>query len=114
LAAARAAPELLKVDFSERLKLLNYVSLRDFHERRVTAKAPGKCRDQSKKVKTANYFDGLFIGVLGSRAVTGSYDCVHEQAPVACQKRPVFAAHYIKQLLVIGSGIVSDIETKQP
>src|SRR5437899_11740080 len=91
LAAARAAPELFIVDLSKRLKLLNYVGLRNFLERRIAAKAPGKRGDQSKKIEAANYFEGLFMRVLRSRVVTSFYDCIHEQAPVAREKRPVFA-----------------------
>jgi len=78
LAAARAAPELFIVDLSKRLKLLNYVSLRNFLERRiVAAKAPGKWGNEPRKIESANYFYGLFIRILGSRAVTGSNNCMH-------------------------------------
>jgi len=77
LAAARAAPELFVVDLSKRLKLLNYISLRNFLERRIAAKAPSKWGNEAKKIEAANYFYGLFVGILGSRAVTGSNDCMH-------------------------------------
>ena len=77
MAAARAAPELFIVDLSKRLKLLNYVSLRGFLKLRIAAKAPGKWGDEAKKIEAANYFYGLFIRILGSRAVTGSNDCMY-------------------------------------
>jgi CRISPR/Cas system-associated protein Cas10 (large subunit of type III CRISPR-Cas system) len=77
LAAPRAAPELFIVNLSKRLKLLNYVSLRNFLERRIAAKTPGKWGDEAKKIEAANYFYGLFIRILGSRAVTGPNDCMY-------------------------------------
>jgi len=38
---------------------------------------------------------------------------MHEQAPIARQQSPAFDFHYAEQLSVLGSGIVSDIETEQ-
>jgi hypothetical protein len=53
LAAASAAPELFIVDLSKRLKLLNYLSLRNFLERRIAAEAPGKWGVEAKKIEAA-------------------------------------------------------------
>src|SRR6266496_2098980 len=63
LAAAGATPELLVVDFRKRFESLNYFGLRNLAQRRVAEEAPCKWDDGAKKIKTADYFDGLFIGV---------------------------------------------------
>ena len=77
LAATCAKPELLVVGFRKWFEPFNDFGLRSLLQRRVAAKAPRKRSDGTKKIKAANYFDGLFIGVLRTRAVTGSYYCVH-------------------------------------
>jgi hypothetical protein len=64
LAAACATPELFVVDFCKRFEPLNYFTLGNLSQRRVAAKATRKWGKRTKKIKTANYFDGLFIGVL--------------------------------------------------
>jgi hypothetical protein len=64
LAAACATPELFVVDFRKRFKPLNYFGLGNLSQRRVAANAPRKWGEGTKKIKTANYFDGLFISVL--------------------------------------------------
>ena len=64
LAAPCATPELFVVEFRERLEPFNYFGLGNLLQRRVAAKAARKWSEGTKKIKAANYFDGLFIGVL--------------------------------------------------
>ena len=64
LAAACATPELFVVDFRKRFEPFNYFGLGNLLQRRVAAKAARKWSEGKKKIKAANYFDGLFIGVL--------------------------------------------------
>ena len=64
LPATGATPELLVVDFRERFEPLNYFRLGNLSKSRVAADAAGKWSDESKQIKTADYFDGLFVGVL--------------------------------------------------
>ena len=64
LVAACATAELFVVDFRKRFESLNYFGLGNLSQRCVAAKATGKWGDRTKKIKTANYFHGLFVGVL--------------------------------------------------
>ena len=78
LFAARTAPELVVVDFGERLEFADYVGLGYRFQRGVTSQAPRKRRDQFRKVKTTDNLDRLFIGVLGPRPISVLNDRVHE------------------------------------
>jgi len=64
LATSDAKPELLVVDFRKRFESLNYSGLGNLAQRRIATEAPCKWIHGVKEIKTANYFDDLFIGVL--------------------------------------------------
>jgi hypothetical protein len=64
LAASRATPELFVVDFRKRFELLNYFRLGHNLERRIAANTSRKWSEGTKEIKTANYFDGLFVSIL--------------------------------------------------
>ena len=64
LVAGGATPELFVVDFCKRLEPLNYFGLGNLSQRSIAAKAPRIWGEGTKKIKTANYFNGLFIGIL--------------------------------------------------
>src|SRR5437667_11706709 len=84
LAAAGATPELLVIDFCERLELFNYLGFGDFAQRFIAPKAPRKWGNRLEEVKASNYLDGLLIGILGTRAISVLHNRMHEQAPVTC------------------------------
>ena len=63
LFAVRTAPELVVIDFGERLEFADYVGLGYRFQRGVTSQAPRERRDQFRKIKTADNFDRLFVGV---------------------------------------------------
>src|SRR5439155_3765181 len=96
LAAARATPEFLVIDLGKWLELRNYIRLGHPFYRRIAAKAPRKWDYQCKKIKAADYFNSLLIGVLRTRTVTGLYHRMHQQAPVPREQGSVFALHYVK------------------
>lgn len=64
LPTTRAAPELLVINFCKRFEVLNYFGLGNLSQRRIAAKASRKWRDGFKKIKTTDYFDGLFVSAL--------------------------------------------------
>ena len=64
LAAPRATPELFVIDFGERLELLDDVVFSDFSQLIVAMKASGKRSNQAEKIKAADHFDCLLVGVL--------------------------------------------------
>ena len=113
LFAATTAAELVVIDCGERLEFADYVGLGCRFQRGVTSQAPSERCDQFRKVKTADNLDRLFVGVLRTRAVAGFDDCVHQQTPVSREERPVFACHYVEQLIVLRLGIVGGIKSKQ-
>ena len=79
LFAARTAAELVVIDFGKRLEFVDYVGLCCLFQRCVTSQAPRERRDQFRKIKTADNFDRLFVGILGARVVCVLNDPVHEQ-----------------------------------
>ena len=64
LTTAGATPEFLVVDFRKRFEPLNYFGPGNLSQRRITAKASRKWGDGAKKIKPADDFDRLFVGVL--------------------------------------------------
>jgi hypothetical protein len=64
LATAGTTPKLLIVNPGKRLELLNDVRLGHPLQRRVAAKTPRKWSDRAKEIKTTDYLDCLFVGVL--------------------------------------------------
>ena len=64
LPTASATPKLFVIDFRERFEVLNYVSLGNLSQRRVAAKAPREGSDGTKKIKTTDHFNGLFVNIL--------------------------------------------------
>ena len=113
LVTAGATPELFVVDFRKRFEPLDYFGLGNVAQRRVAANAARKRSNGVKKIKTADYFHGLFVRVLGTGAVTGPYHRVHEQTTITCQERPVFAFHNTQQLPIFRARIVGDIKPEQ-
>ena len=91
LAAASATPEMLVIDFGKRFELVNHIGFADFLKRRITAKTAREGSNRAEKIKTTDHLDGLLISILRTRAIAGFYNRMHKQAPVARQKRPVFA-----------------------
>src|SRR5882724_13665288 len=67
LFAVRTAPELVVIDFRERLEFADYVGFGCRFQRAVTSQAPRERCDQFRKVKTAHNLDRLFVGVLRPR-----------------------------------------------
>ena len=94
LAASRAVPEFLIIDFRKRFELFNHVSFGDFLQWGIAAKAPRKRSNRIEQVKTADHLDCLFVGILGTRTISRLHNRMHEQVPVARQQSPVFAFHY--------------------
>ena len=82
-------------------------------QRGVTSQTPRERRDQFRKIKTADNFDRLFVGVLGPRAISVLNDRVHEQTPITRQERSIFAGHHLEQLAVISVLAVGDIKSEQ-
>src|SRR5580765_1675349 len=78
LLAVRTAAELVVIDFGERLEFVDYVGLCCVFQRGVTSQAPCERCDQFRKVKTADNFDRLFVGILGARAESVLNNPVHE------------------------------------
>ncbi len=70
LFAVRTATELVVIDFGERLEFVDYVGLGCFFQRRVASEAPRERCDQFRKIKTADNFDRLFVGILGARVIS--------------------------------------------
>ena len=113
LFAGRTVPELVVIDFGERLEFVDYVGLGYRFQRGVASQAPRERCDQFRKVKTADNFDRLFVGVLGPRPISVLNDRVHEQTPITRQERSIFADHHFDQLAVIGVLKVGDIKSEQ-
>ena len=82
LIAAGTAPELVVMDFGERFEFVDYVGLEGLLQRCVTSQAPRERRDQLRKIKAADDLDRLFVGVLGSRAISVLNNRVHEETPI--------------------------------
>jgi hypothetical protein len=113
LFTARTPAELVVIDFGERLEFVDYVGLRCRFQWGVTSQAPPERCDQFRKVKTADNFDRLFVGILGARAISVLNDPVHEQTPITRQERSIFAGHNIEQLPIISVFGVADIKSDQ-
>src|SRR4026207_121109 len=64
LAASRATPELVVVNFRKRFELVNYLRLGHHPQRRIAANTSRKWSEGTKEIKTADYFDGLFVSIL--------------------------------------------------
>ena len=64
LVTANATPELFVVGFRKRFEPLDYFGLGNVAQRRVAANATCKRSNGVKKIKTADYFHGLFVRVL--------------------------------------------------
>ena len=64
LAAIRTTAELIVIDLCKGFESLNYAILGNFPQGRVTAEAPCKRGEGTEKLKTADDFDSLFIGIL--------------------------------------------------
>src|SRR6266853_58548 len=113
LFAARAAAELVVIDFGERFEFVDYLSLGCVLQRCVTSQAPRERRDQFRKVKTTDNLNRLFVGVLRPRPISVLNDGVHEETPITRQKRSIFADHHLEQLPVISVLAVGDIKSEQ-
>jgi hypothetical protein len=93
MAAAAATAEFLIVHFRKWLQRIDDVGLTHGFKSRVTSETSCEWSDKSKKIKTANDFNGLFARILRPREVTGGDDRMHEQTPIPGEKRPVFGFH---------------------
>jgi len=93
LFAVRTAAEPVVIDFGERLEFVDYVGLGCLFQRCITSQAACKRRDQFREVKTADNFDGLFIGVLGAGVISVLNDRVHEETPITRQECSIFVDH---------------------
>ena len=113
LFAVRTAAEVVVIDFGERLEFVDYVGLGCCFQRGVTSQAPGERRDQFRKVKAADNFDRLFVGILGARVISMLNDRVHEQASITRQEPSIFAGHNLQQLAFISVFWVGDIKSEQ-
>jgi hypothetical protein len=113
LFAARTAAELFVIDFGKRLEFVDYGGLGCLFQRCVASQAPRERRDQFRKIKTADNFDRLFVGVLGARAISVLNDPVHEQTPIARQERSIFASHHFEQFAVVSVFGIGDIKSEQ-
>jgi hypothetical protein len=113
LATASATPEPLVINLRERLELLNHIGFGDFLQWRIATETPRKRSNRIQKVKATDYLDGLFIGILRTRAIAGFHNRMHEQPPVARQECAIFAFHYAEQLPILRLVIISDIEAEQ-
>ena len=113
LFAVRTATELVVIDFGEWLEFVDYLGLGCFFQRRVTSQTPCERRDQFRKIKAADNFDRLFVGVLRPRVLSVLNDRVHEQTPITRQERSIFADHDLEQLPVFSVLTVGDIKSEQ-
>src|SRR5437660_4472349 len=64
LAAIRTTAELIVIDLCKGFESLNYAILGNFSQGRVTAEASCKRGEGTEKLKTADDFESLFIGVF--------------------------------------------------
>jgi hypothetical protein len=96
LTATSATPEFFVIHFGERLQFVDYFGLWRLFQQRVTSQAPCERRDRFRKVKAADNFDRLFIGILGARIISVTDDRVHEETAITRQKRSIFADHYVE------------------
>src|SRR6266446_6246715 len=113
ISALRAAPKALIINTRQRLEVFYNVRFLHPLERAITPQAAGEGRNGIGKLKTANHFDGLCIGVWRTWTKAISDDSVHKKTAVSREQCPILMLHDFEQSLIFCGGGRDHVKSEQ-